>query len=182
MTHNSLTSGPIWKPHTTTKPAPASRFQPPKGTTYELWTGRRSATSRQWSGTQVKAVGLPLSTKSWRYAWRITSITSQNGERSIGTVSSGFAQESPTVSTCEVELEPRAPKAMQRPAAQPAPPGAVRNIASAAGQPPHHDSRALQSEPRGNVLDHTQKGEARRRSEVKRKAASWRSALTVRAG
>jgi len=49
----------------------------------------------------VKAVGLTLSTKSW-YAWWLTSITSQKGERSIGTVSSGVVQESHTVSTCEV--------------------------------------------------------------------------------
>jgi len=50
---------------------------------------------------------------------------------------------------------------MLRPVAQPAPPVAVRKIASAAGQPPHHDSRATQSEPRENVPDHTQKGEAK---------------------
>jgi len=50
---------------------------------------------------------------------------------------------------------------MLRPVAQPAPPGAVREIASAAGQPPHHDSHATQSEPRGNVPDHPQNGEAR---------------------
>jgi len=58
-------------------------------------------------------------------------------------------------------LEPRVPKATLRPVAQPAPPGAVREIASAASQPPHHDSHTTQSEPRGNVPDHTQKGEAR---------------------
>jgi len=135
------------------------------GLSLELSTVRRSATSRQLSGIQVKAVVLTLSAKSCRYAWRITSITSQKGERSFGSVSSGVVQESPTGSTCEVPErrtpEPRAPKAKLRPAAQPAPPGAVRKIASAAGQPPHHDSRATQSEPRGNVPDHTQKGEAR---------------------
>jgi len=49
---------------------------------------------------------------------------------------------------------------MLRPAAQPAP-EAVRKIVSAASQPPHHDSHATQSEPRGNVLDNKQKGEAR---------------------
>jgi len=95
---------------------------------------------------------------------RIPKTTSQKEERWIGTVSSGVVQESPTVSTCEVPErrtpEPRAPKASLRPAAQPAPPGAVRKIASAAGQPPHHESRATQSEPRGNVPDNTQKSEA----------------------
>jgi len=57
--------------------------------------------------------------------------------------------------------EPRVPKAKLRPVAQPAPPGAVREIASAASQPPHHDSHATQSEPRGNVPDHMHKIEAR---------------------
>jgi len=96
---------------------------------------------------------------------RIPSTASQKGERSIGTVSSGVVQESPTVSTCEVPErrppEPRVPKATLRPAAQPAPPGAVRKIALAANQPPHHDSHATQSEPHGNVPDNTQEGEAR---------------------
>jgi len=49
---------------------------------------------------------------------------------------------------------------MFRPAAQPAP-AAVRKIVTAASQPPHHDSHAVQSEPRGNVPDNKQKGEAR---------------------
>jgi len=91
---------------------------------------------------------------------RIPSTTSQKGELSIGTVSSGVVQESPTVSTCEVPErrtpEPRAPKATLRPPAQPAPPRAERKIASAAGQPPHHDSHATQSEPRGNIPDNMQ--------------------------
>jgi len=34
---------------------------------------------------------------------RTPNITSQKGERSIGTVSSGIVQESPTDSTCEVQ-------------------------------------------------------------------------------
>jgi len=61
-----------------------------------------------------------------------------------------------------VRLNPkRVPKATLRPAAQPSPPGAVRKIASAAGQLLHHDSHATQSEPRENVPDNTQKGAPR---------------------
>jgi len=56
---------------------------------------------------------------------------------------------------------PRAPGATIRPAAQPTHPGAVRKTSSAASQPPHHDSFARQNEPRGNVTDSKQKGEAR---------------------
>jgi len=55
-------------------------------------------------------VGLTLSTNSWRYAWRITSITSQKGERSIGTVSSGVVQESHTVSTSSQSGPSEVPK------------------------------------------------------------------------
>jgi len=88
---------------------------------------------------------------------RVPSITSLKGERSIGTVSSESVQESPDRCTPEA----RVPEATLRPAAQPAQPGAVSKTLSAAKKPPHHDRHARQIEPRGNVPDNKQKGEAR---------------------
>jgi len=77
-----------------------------------------------------------------------------------------------------VHPKTREPKATLRPAAQPAPPGAVHKTLSAASQPPHHDSHATQSEPRGNVPDNKQKGESR----VERSFTLGVEALTVRGG
>jgi len=59
-----------------------------------------------------------------------------------------------------VSPKPQAPRSTLRPAAQPAQPGSVRKSLSAASQPPHHDRHARQIEPRGNVPDNKQKGEA----------------------
>jgi len=149
------------------KGATASRVvgkaAPWEPTRSKVATSRRSGLGYQESPNWDAGIWGPeaRSTKSWRYAWRITSITSQKGERSIGTVSSGVIQESPTASIRVVPdrrtLESRVPKATLRPATQPAPPGAARKIVSAASQPPHHDSHATQREPRGNVPENKQK-------------------------
>jgi len=57
-----------------------------------------------------------------------------------------------------VRPKPRVREATLRPVAQP---GAERKTFSAASQPPHHDRHARQIEPRGNVPENKQKGEAR---------------------
>jgi len=89
---------------------------------------------------------------------RTPSITSQKGERSVGTVSRGVVQESPTVSTHEVP-DRRMPET------------------------PSTRSHATSSRAASTARSSAKEGEAytRRRSEVKREAASWRLALTFRA-
>jgi len=60
-----------------------------------------------------------------------------------------------------IGVRPKPREATLRPAAQPAQPGAVPKTLSAASQPSHHDRHERQIEPRGNVPDNKQKGEAR---------------------